>query len=253
MVGMQAPEPNRKVLVWDFPMRVFHWLFAASISGALLIGLVGDDDSWIFPWHMLLGIAAGFLLLVRIAIGLVTPGHGSLATLLRAPFEAIAHLSQLLGGKAKRHLGHNPLASCVYLLMFALLGLTILTGLNMENELAEETHEIFAYGLLATIIAHLAGIALHTLFFRENVALSMVHGKKLGSPAEATPSSRLILGVVVLLAASLFIGTLFANYDPNARTVKIPLLGSTVSLGENESHGGDHDRHDDDDDDDDHH
>lgn len=244
---MQAPKPSRKVLVWDFPMRAFHWLFAATLSGALLIGLVGEDDSRLFPWHMLLGIAAGFLLLVRISIGLLTRGHGSLVSLLRAPFDAVAHISQLLGGKAKRHLGHNPLASCVYLLMFALLGLTILTGLNMDNEFAEEAHEVFAYGLLATILAHLAGIALHTLFFRENVALSMVHGKKEGTPAEATTSSRPILGAIVLCGSLLFIGKLFANYDFYTQSVQIPLIGKTIHVGENESHHGRHEEHDDDD------
>ncbi len=233
-------------------MRIFHWLFAASVTGALLIGLIGDDDSRLFPWHMLLGIAAGFLLLGRIAIGLVTRGHGSLASLLTAPFHAVAHVSGLLSGKAKRHLGHNPLASCVYLVMFVLLGLTILTGVNMENEFAEETHEIFAYGLLATIIAHLAGIAFHTLFFKENVALSMLHGKKEGDPAEATPSSRPVLGIAVLLVSTLFIGKLFANYDYLTQSVQIPWIGKIIHVGENEGHGERerHENHHHDDDDD---
>ncbi len=254
MPRMQAPKPSPKVLVWDIPMRIFHWLFAASLSGALLIGLTADDHSRLFPWHMLLGIAACFLLLVRIAIGLATRGHGSLSHLLQAPFQAISHISQLLSGKAKRHLGHNPLASCVYLLMFVLLGLTILTGLNMNSEFAEEAHEAFAYGLLATILAHLAGIAFHTLFFKENVALSMLHGKKHGEAATATQSSRPILGVIVLLASTLFIGKLFSNYDSANQSVQIPLLGNSIHLGENEGHGEKerhHDHHHDDDDDDD--
>ena len=223
-------------------MRLFHWLFAATVSGALLIGLLGDDDSRLFPWHMLLGLAAGFLLIVRIAIGLTTRGHGSLGQWFRAPWRAVAHVSQLLRGNARRHPGHNPLASCVYLLMFVLLGLTLATGLNMDNDLAEDAHELFAYGLLATILAHLAGLAVHTFFFKENVALSMLHGKKQGSPAEAAPSSRPVLGAIVLLASLLFIGTLFANYDAATRTVQIPLLGNVLHLGENEGRG-EYERH----------
>lgn len=252
---MQTPESSRKVLVWDIPMRLFHWLFAATLSGALLIGLTADDHSRLFPWHMLLGLAACFLLLVRIVIGLTTRGPSSLSHLLQAPFQALSHISQLLSGKAKRHLGHNPLASCAYLLMFILLGLTILTGLNMHNEFAEEAHEVFAYGLLAVIIAHLAGIALHTLFFKENVALSMLHGKKQGPANEATRSARPVQGAIVLLASLLFIGKLFANYDSANQSVQIPLLGNTIHLGEgegeeHEEHERHHDHHHDDDDDD---
>lgn len=247
-----TPTNNRKVLVWDLPLRIFHWLFAATLSAALLLGLTADDHSSLFTWHMLFGIAAGFLLLVRIIIGLVTRGPGSIGNLLRAPLEAVRYVTGMLAGKAKRHLGHNPLASMVYLLMFVLLGLTILTGLNMDNELAEEAHELFAYGLLATIIGHLLGIAFHTLFFRENVALSMLHGKKVGDPAEASASSRPILGGIVLFASLIFIGKLFANYDSTTHTVKLPIINTTLTLGEDEDgdHGERHHKnkhHDDDD------
>jgi len=33
-----------KVLVWDIPTRIFHWAFAASLSAAIIVGLLVDDD-----------------------------------------------------------------------------------------------------------------------------------------------------------------------------------------------------------------
>jgi cytochrome b len=35
--------PIRKVLIWDAPVRVFHWLMVASFSGAYL---TAESERW---------------------------------------------------------------------------------------------------------------------------------------------------------------------------------------------------------------
>ena len=62
---------NKRILVWDLPVRLFHWILAASFFGAFLIpNLVGDESSW-FALHMLLGATMGFMVLLRVVWGVV--------------------------------------------------------------------------------------------------------------------------------------------------------------------------------------
>ncbi|MCB1133308.1 MAG: cytochrome b/b6 domain-containing protein [Verrucomicrobiae bacterium] len=240
-----------KILVWDWAIRGFHLLFAGCITMALGIALLGGEHSRWFGWHMVFGIAAGFLLLVRVVLFAVGSRHVRIGALVAALRNLPAFVSGLLGKSDKPTAGHNPLAWLVYLAMFGLLALTVLTGLNADKEWAEEIHPVFAWGLLATIVGHLAGIALHTVRHREAVALSMVTGRKRGPADEALASARPLGGLVLLGVCGLFIGQLFASYNGAAGEVRIPWIGTRVTLGEgeedeHEEHGRRH--HDDDDD-----
>ena len=112
---------THKEVVWDGSIRVFHWLFAASVSTALVIGLTVDDDSQLFEWHMLAGLVAGFLLLVRLVL-LVEGSHpvnwrGLLKALQKAPVFVRRFFTKEVDAEA----GHNPMAWLVYLLMFGQL------------------------------------------------------------------------------------------------------------------------------------
>ena len=248
---MKQPSTVR-VLVWDLPLRIFHWLFAASVSAALLFAIAGEHSS-LFAWHQIFGLSAAFLLVARIVIGLFGSRYARLSELFSAPMRIGHYISDTIQGKASPSTGHNPLASVVYLAMFTLLALVIITGLNMDSEFAEESHEFFAYSLLALICVHLTGLALHTIRTRENVALSMITGRKLAPSEDGIKSSRPILGLGVLAASVFFIGKLFASYDSVNRTVTLPLTNTVITLGEGEDEGregGFGEREEDDDDDD---
>ncbi|EQD60922.1 cytochrome B561, partial [mine drainage metagenome] len=45
----QAPGP-RRVLVWDLPTRLFHWLLVALVAGAYLT----ERLNWM-GWHVRIG------------------------------------------------------------------------------------------------------------------------------------------------------------------------------------------------------
>jgi hypothetical protein len=68
--------------------------------------------------------------------------------------------------------------------------------------------------------------------------MAMVSGRKAGEPAEAISSSHPIWGVVILLAAGLWISLFFAGFKSSDRSVRLPGVGMTIQLGENESHEG---------------
>lgn len=232
---MTSHRNDKTVLIWDLPIRVFHWLFAGTISFALLFAIVGEHTP-LFSWHMILGVYAGFLLLLRGALGTFGPQRNRLKAFLVSPVAAGRHVLELALGNSKRYAGHNPLATLSYVAMFVLLTLVILTGLFMETEFAEESHEFFAYALIGVIAAHLVGIALHTWLYRENIALSMVTGRKAAAPSEALASARPMIGVLTLATSLAVMGVLFTRFDAASRQLVLPITGTTITLAEDEDH-----------------
>jgi hypothetical protein len=150
-----------------------------------------------------------------------------------------ALLDYLLGvvrGTGERHIGHNPgSAYAIYAMLVLGIGLSV-TGLAMSawNEL-EELHEVMAYGMLLAAGAHIAGIVLHTLGHRENIALSMLDGKQEGEPAQSIRSSHALVGVAFLALAAGWSAMVFGGYDARAR--ELTLLGQSIQLGDSEREG----------------
>lgn len=233
----------KKIIVWDLPVRLFHWAFAASLSAALAIGFLADDDSLIFQYHMLFGLIAGFILVIRLLLGLLGSRHNRFSAMPLGPREVAGYAVGVITGKARRYIGHNPGGALAALLMFALVPLLIASGTGW---LDEELHEGLAIALLVVIGAHIAGIVWHTIRHREPIAMSMVTGRKEGPENEGLRSQHPIGAIAILIAGAAWIAALFANHDNRADSVKLPLLGMTVQLGENEGeeeeeHEGDHD------------
>lgn len=236
----------KKILVWDIPARLFHFAFAATLTAAIAIGFLVDDDSPLFQLHMLFGIVALFLLLIRLIMGIVGSRYSRFSRFPVHPREVVGYLFSAVLSKTKTYAGNNPGSAMAAVLMFLLVPALFISGSGYGGEALEEVHETFAWGLLAVIVLHLAGLAWHTIRHRENISLAMVTGKKEGKEEDAISSHHPVWGLVMAIVAGAWIAFLFAAHDPQTATVKIPGTGVTVQLGENESDEGGHDSDDDD-------
>jgi hypothetical protein len=121
----------------------------------------------------------------------------------------------------------------ILVLALAVSGTTMAAG----SEAAEELHEVLAYGLLGVGIAHLVGVAWHAVRHRENLVRSMVDGRKAGAAEDGIISARPLAALVFVGMVAGTVGAVGVNYDSRARTLTVPLLGRTLSLGEQRSDG----------------
>lgn len=247
-----------RILIWDIPTRIFHWLLAGGFIAAFGIANLVDDESPGFRLHMLIGLVMGFMVLLRVVWGIVGSRHARFGSFLYGPRAVIGFIRGLTTKGSPRYASHNPGTSvAVFTILALVLGLAG-TGLLMGSgyEAAEDIHEVLAWALLATAGVHLAGITWHTVKHRENIALSMVDGRKEAAVADAIPSGRPLVGLLFLLLTGAWAGSLYAGYDLAAGTVTLPVIGSTIQLGEVEKeHGegrgrGEAGEHEDDEDDD---
>jgi Ni,Fe-hydrogenase I cytochrome b subunit len=142
----------------------------------------------------------------------------------------------VLTGSGKRHLGHNPGSSYAIFAMLALVLALAVTGwlMSQGNESIKEVHEILAYATLAVIGAHVLGVIVHTMRYRENLTASMIVGTKSAEQSAAISSSQPVVAVLFLLVTGAWAYGLLSNYDAATKTTRVPLLGTSLQLGENE-------------------
>lgn len=227
-----------KILVWDIPARLFHWAFAGSLTAAIAIGFLVDDDAPLFQLHMLFGIVALFLLGVRVVMGIAGSRYSRFTSFPVHPREVIGYMISAAFAKTKLYAGNNPGSAVAAVLMFLLVPALFISGIGTGGESLEELHEAFAWALLVVIVMHLAGLAWHTIRHRENISLAMVTGKKSGKAEDAISSSHAVWGVVIAIVAGVWIAALFAAHNASTATVKLPGIGVTLQLGENEGGKG---------------
>lgn len=237
-MGFLKGNAMKRALIWDLPVRLFHWLLAVGFIVAAIISLGLGDDSPAFPYHAIIGLGLGLLVVLRLIWGLTGTRYARLSSLAFSPGEFLRYLKQSLVGGAKRYEGHNPGSAYAALAMFVIiLGLTI-TGimLGQGNEGVKELHELLVYCMIAVIGAHLLGLAIHAIRHRDNAAWSMLHGQKQFEPSMGIRSPQRIAAVGMIAVLGAWMATLVAGYDPVAQTTKIPFLANAIQLGESDEH-----------------
>lgn len=231
---------DTKILVWDIPTRVFHWLLAISFAGAYL---TAESESWRLV-HVTLGYSFAGLIVFRLAWGLVGTRHARFADFAFGPRRVLSYLRSLLSHTPEHYVGHNPAGSwAIYAIL--LLGLGIgLSGYALYNDLGgeafEELHEVLGNLVLAIVLVHIAGVVVSSFLHRENLPQAMLSGYKRGEPAQAITQTRAIVGT---LLAALVIG-----FWANAFGVREALVGAppAAAAGEADEADEDEEREDDD-------
>lgn len=188
----------KKILIWDWPVRIGHWLM---VGGFVVAWLTAESESFrlVHAW------AGGIVLAVaafRLLWGIVGSRHARFASFVRGPRAVLDYLASLLRLQPAHHAGHNPAGGWA---IVALLSLGILTGISgwaHYNEIGghwlEEVHEGLATAMLTVVVVHLAGVFSGSLLHGENLVRAMLTGRKSGSPEEAIASARPLAAVALL-------------------------------------------------------
>jgi cytochrome b len=209
----------RIVLVWDIPIRVFHWLIVALVAAAYA--------TWRLNWMVLhgwVGDAVLALLLFRLMWGFFGSETARFSRFLASPGTAVRHLKTAFRREPDRQVGHNPAGGWMVLLLLALLLAETLTGLYVANDIADEgpltevvpawfanaiaaSHAILWDALLAAIVLHVLAIAGFAAIKGQDLLRPMITGAKVLPASVAAPridsaarAGLLLLGCAVATA-----------------------------------------------------
>lgn len=216
-------ETQHPVLVWDWPIRLFHWAIVALTASLYITAEEGGD--WM-EYHEFAGYAFLTLVLFRLLWGLWGSQHARFSDFCYSPRIVFQYLRTLFNPSAKRYLGHNPLGSISVLLMLTLLLTLAGTGLfanddvMLEGPLAKlvskETsdlltsiHEWSFDALLIAIVVHVTAVLFYLIIKRENLITAMLTGKKHVAAAEdASHKAPLWLAICTLAVVMLGVAAL---------------------------------------------
>ncbi|HZU91350.1 MAG TPA: cytochrome b/b6 domain-containing protein, partial [Stellaceae bacterium] len=169
----KASDAGRLVLVWDAPLRLFHWLAAILVVAAYVTWRSG----WM-EWHEKAGEALLALLFFRLLWGFFGSETARFSSFLATPGNALRHLRHVLRREPDRQIGHNPAGGWMVLLLIALLFGETLTGVFVGNDVADEgplteltpapitnaitaLHALFWDALLAAVALHVLAILVY--------------------------------------------------------------------------------------------
>lgn len=189
-----------KVLVWDMPVRLFHWLMVLCFAGAYL---TAETERFRLV-HVTLGYTMAGLVAFRLIWGLMGTRHARFSSFVRGPGAVWRYLRSLPGGQPEHHVGHNPAGALAIVLILGLTAMVTSTGWANYNELGgewlEETHEVLANLMLLIVGVHVAGVVLSSWLHKENLVRAMVTGRKPGQVQDGIRRAWLSVAALMLVA-----------------------------------------------------
>ena len=201
---MRVTTHKQGVLVWDMPVRVFHWLLVISFAGAWLT----TESEAQQMLHYAFGYSACALILFRIVWGVIGTRYARFSHFIKGPTDTWHHIKSLVNGKGSlrfgSNLGHNPAGALAMLSLMVLVLLIGITGYwivkDYYGDFMSDAHETIAHIALGVVIIHVIAAVIMSYMQKENLLKAMVTGKKQGTPSQAIRRPLNLVGILLVLA-----------------------------------------------------
>lgn len=251
---------TEKVVIWDLPTRIFHWLLLASF---LLAWLTYADNRFLY-FHVFAGYVFLSLLVFRLVWGFIGTHYARFHSFAHNWSSVSEYLKGLLNGQAMRYVGHNPVGGYAIFAMLILGFIVSVTGLlalageeghgplqglvNYTVGIASHSaHEFLAWVMLALTVIHVLGVIIESILHRENLIWAMLSGQKEAAAGSTNIHGHHYLGIfisitIIFAAFTYFDGYLKETAGNLYQPYKGPELPDNASWQENcsECHFGFH-------------
>lgn len=214
---MKQAGATGSVAVWDLPVRLFHWALVVLIVFSYVAIKTDQIERHIFSGKLILS-----LILFRILWGFVGSETARFSSFLTGPATTFGYFLDLIRGRARRYLGHNPMGAWSALALILLIGLQAGAGLFatddimtdgplkylVSDKVSARLTTLHKYGenvLMALIILHLLAVLFYVVFKKDNLIKAMVTGRKtvgMGDPTGPIARGGSVVLALVLLAIS---------------------------------------------------
>ena len=216
-----AHFPLKEGVIWDLPLRLFHWLLVASVAGSIASGKTEN-----MFWHEKFGLTVAGLVLFRIIWGFAGSHHARFSRFMVPPSALIRYIRRRMKGDRDHHPGHAPTGAYATLLILLVLGVMASLGMMSNDDVlyegplaayvgrftntASTLHhrgEIFVFALIAL---HLVAILVYRVALGIKLLPAMIKGGRDPQTRPITPIHQIsgIALMVVLIAMMQMLGFL---------------------------------------------
>lgn len=211
---MSSP-PSDRLIVWDLPLRLFHWGLMIAVICNVVTAKVGRMDL-----HERAGLTVLALVAFRIVWGFVGGHHARFRNFVRPPMTVLAWLRGRRDATAPRQAGHSPLAALSVVALLAVAGFLAITGLFstdgilFDGPLAHlvpgrsdafaKIHHMAEPVLFLLVLLHLAALLVYKFLKQVPLTKAMVTGRAAETSERITgadgsiSSSRLMVGLALM-------------------------------------------------------
>lgn len=180
------------VAVWDWPVRVVHWLIVALVAALLTTGLIGND---MLVWHMRAGQTLLALVIFRIIWGFVGSTNARFASFVRGPRAVLDYAMSVIRPPHHAYATHNPLGGWMVVALLVVLLAQATTGLFTNDDILYDGplvkwidkdlsdsigtwHRRMWWVVVALASVHIFAVIGYLMHLGEDLVYPMVSGEK---------------------------------------------------------------------------
>jgi cytochrome b len=209
----------KKNLVWDIPVRLFHWLLVLCLLGQWLTAEVLEDAMDI---HFYIGYFTLGLIIFRLIWGFVGTKYAKFNSFIAGPKAILAYSKSVMSKQHTFSIGHNALGGLLLPAVIILVGLQAISGLFTTDDVVSTGpyydganadlqqwmqwlhHNVFNV-LLGIIGLHLVAIGWYLIFLKHNLIRPMLDGKKAVAEKDSINHSQLIKAILIMCLVAIFV------------------------------------------------
>jgi len=216
-----AHIPKKEGVIWDLPLRLFHWLLVVSVAGSIVSGKTEN-----MFWHEKFGLTVAALVVFRIVWGFAGSHHARFSRFMVGPSALVSYIRGRFNGARDHHPGHAPTGAWATLIILLVLGGMASLGMMSNDDVlyegplaayvgdftrtASTLHhrgEIFVFALIAL---HLAAILVYRVAIGIKLLPAMIKGGRDPQVPPISPIHQIsgIVLMVVLIAVMQMLGFL---------------------------------------------
>lgn len=216
-------DAMRRILIWDLPLRAFHWALVVCVIGAYISVKMGGNA---MVWHGRFGLGVVGLLVFRLVWGFAGSTYARFAQFVRGPAAIKAYLKGEWTGE-----GHNPLGALSVLGLLGTLLLLVSTGLFSNNDISFEgplyllvgkelsdtlagIHRLVEPLIIFLVLTHIGAILFYAWVKKDNLVKPMIRGWKDSQHGENATGGGLIPLIIALVLAVLVVVTASGVWMP---------------------------------------
>jgi cytochrome b len=203
---------KNKLLIWDVPIRLFHWALVVAIAYAWYAIEIMED----LEQHFLAGYVITTLISFRIIWGFVGTTYARFRNFTYSPSETISYIRTLKGKNSLIYLGHNPAGALSAFAILLIILVQVVSGFFSTDDYyfgplyslvskatastIAEIHHI-NFDIIKVLVAiHIVAILCYRIFKKEKLVSAMFTGRKnaKGGDSKGIQKSKILLAAIII-------------------------------------------------------
>lgn len=200
-------EVSKRMMVWDSPIFITHWLLAFCFVGAILT----QESEKFRLVHVTLGYTMLGIVGFRLIWGFIGSKYARFTTIKPRFLRVRENIQAILSGNKEFSIGLNAIGFVAAYLLMGLVLLVSASGYLVFNEigpeLVSEIHELVGNLLITVVVVHVGSIVLNAIYQRIQKSNAEV-ATKIGVLAQRARPYKWV-SIIILLIVIYFWGIQF--------------------------------------------